>query len=167
LVALPFALRDYAGVDTARHGYICPPVLLAALAVMVPLVVIAEKRRLQQIFLSAVTGIGLAEPGLALFYDALAAVVILLLFFVAFNVLEALLPSLIAKFAPRRQDGHRDGRLFHLAVPQRLRRRSARRTRLRQGRPRRDIRLPRPRGRLLVGLGAHHGAAALPQSVTI
>jgi MFS family permease len=106
-VALPFALRDFAGVEIARHGYIYLPVLLAALAVMVPLVVIAEKRRrLKQVFLSAVAGIALAELGLALFYDSLAAVVILLLlFFVAFNVLEALLPSLIAKFAPADKKG--------------------------------------------------------------
>jgi predicted MFS family arabinose efflux permease len=106
-VALPFALRDSAGVDTARHGYVYLPLLLAALAVMVPLVVVAEKRRrLKQVFLSAVAGIALAELGLALFYDSLAMIVVLLLvFFVAFNVLEALLPSLIAKFTPADKKG--------------------------------------------------------------
>ena len=106
-VALPFALRDFAGVETARHGWVYLPLLLAALAVMVPLVVIAEKRRrLKQVFLAAVAGIGLAELGLALFHDSLAAIVLLLLvFFIAFNVLEALLPSLIAKFAPADKKG--------------------------------------------------------------
>ncbi|MCC6303259.1 MAG: MFS transporter, partial [Gammaproteobacteria bacterium] len=100
-VALPFALRDFAGVDTSHHGYVYLPVLLIALVVMVPLVVVAEKRRrLKEVFLSAVAGIALAEFGLAFFHHSLAAIVaLLLLFFCAFNVLEALLPSLIAKFA--------------------------------------------------------------------
>lgn len=106
-VALPFALRDYAHVATARHGYVYLPVLLVALAAMVPLVVVAEKRRrLKEVFLAAVAGIALAELGLAFFHHSLVAIVVLLLlFFIAFNVLEALLPSLIAKFAPADKKG--------------------------------------------------------------
>jgi MFS family permease len=106
-VALPFALRDYARLDTAHHGYVYLPVLLVALALMVPLVIVAEKRRrLKEVFLAAVAGIALAEFGLALFHQGLAAIVAsLLLFFIAFNVLEALLPSLIAKFAPADKKG--------------------------------------------------------------
>lgn len=106
-VALPFALRDFAGVDTSHHGYVYLPVLLVALIVMIPLVVVAEKRRrLKEVFLSAIAGIALAEFGLAFFHHSLAAIVaLLLLFFCAFNVLEALLPSLIAKFAPADKKG--------------------------------------------------------------
>ncbi|MBK9131461.1 MAG: MFS transporter [Gammaproteobacteria bacterium] len=106
-VALPFALRDFAGVETAHHGYVYLPVLLVALVVMVPLVVVAEKRRrLKEVFLSAIAGVALAELGLAFFHVSLVAIVaLLLLFFCAFNVLEALLPSLIAKFAPADKKG--------------------------------------------------------------
>jgi len=74
---------------------------------MVPLVVVAEKRRrLKEVFLAAVAGIALAEFGLAFFHHSLVAIIVLLLlFFIAFNVLEALLPSLIAKFAPADKKG--------------------------------------------------------------
>ncbi len=106
-VALPFALRDEAGIAAAHHGYVYLPVLLLSLALMIPLVVIAEKRRrIKQVFLLAVLLTVLAELGLALFHGSLVMVVLcLLLFFMAFNVLEALLPSLIAKFAPADKKG--------------------------------------------------------------
>ncbi|HHH36741.1 MAG TPA: MFS transporter [Gammaproteobacteria bacterium] len=106
-VALPFALRDEAGIAASHHGYVYLPVLLLSLALMVPLVVIAEKRRrIKQVFLLAVLLTAAAELGLALFHHSLVMVVLcLLLFFMAFNVLEALLPSLIAKFAPADKKG--------------------------------------------------------------
>ena len=106
-VALPFALRDHAGIETALHGYIYLPVLLFSLVLMVPLVIIAEKhRKLKPVFLAAIALIGVAELDLMLFHDSLTAIVLaLLVFFIAFNVLEALLPSLIVKYAPPEKKG--------------------------------------------------------------
>jgi predicted MFS family arabinose efflux permease len=101
-VALPFALRDFAGLDAARHSLVYLPVLLASLVLMMPLVIVAEKRRrLKEVFLAAILILALAEAGLLFLSASLAGIVaMLVLFFVAFNVLEALLPSLLAKFAP-------------------------------------------------------------------
>ncbi len=106
-VALPFALRDFAGLETARHSLVYLPVLLVSLALMVPLVVIAEKhRRLKEVFLTAILMLAAAEAGLIFLSASVAGIVLmLLLFFIAFNVLEALLPSLLAKFAPADRKG--------------------------------------------------------------
>ncbi len=106
-VALPFALRDEAGLVADRHGMVYLPVLLASLALMVPLVVVAEKRRcLKTMFLLAVGSIAVALLGMALYSDRLWVLVGgLLVFFLCFNVLEALLPSLVAKFAPADKKG--------------------------------------------------------------
>lgn len=106
-LALPFALRDGAGLDAAHHGYVYLPVLLVSLAAMIPLVVLAEKRRrIKQVFIGAILSVAVAELGLTQLYHHTAGIVtMLLLFFVAFNVLEALLPSLIAKFAPADKKG--------------------------------------------------------------
>ncbi len=106
-VVLPFALRDYAGIATVHHGYLYLPVLLVSLALMVPLVIVAEKRRrIKTIFLTAILLLGVSELGLLLFFRHVSGIVIsLLLFFIAFNVLEALLPSLIVKYAPAEMKG--------------------------------------------------------------
>ncbi len=106
-VALPFALRDEAGIAANSHGYVYLPILLLSLVLMVPLVIVAEKRRrIKQVFLLAVLLTAVAQLGLMLLHQSLAAVVLfLLVFFMAFNVLEALLPSLIAKFAPADKKG--------------------------------------------------------------
>jgi MFS family permease len=53
------------------------------------------------VFLGAVVVLGLAEFGLYLIFPTLASVVVLLIvFFTAFNLLEAMLPSLVSRVAP-------------------------------------------------------------------
>jgi predicted MFS family arabinose efflux permease len=106
-VALPIALRDDAGLASARHSLVYLPVLLASLAAMIPFVLLAEKRRrLKQVFVAAILAIAASQLVLCLFYRSLAGIVVaLLIFFVAFNLLEALLPSLLAKFAPGDKKG--------------------------------------------------------------
>lgn len=106
-VVLPFALRDNAGLPGVDHWQVYLPVLLLSLFIMVPLVVIAEKyRRIKQVFTAAIACLAVAQLGLFLFYDSLMGIFLtLLLFFLAFNVLEALLPSLVAKFSPADRKG--------------------------------------------------------------
>lgn len=98
-VALPFALRDYADLETANHWWIYLPVLLIALVVMIPFVVVAEKRRrMKQVMTGAVLILAVAEFLLLLdHYSVFSIGLALLLFFIAFNVLEATLPSMIVK----------------------------------------------------------------------
>jgi len=106
-VVLPFALRDYADIAVADHWHVYLPVLLISMLVMVPLVVLAEKyRHIKQVYVGAIVLVALGQFGLSMFYDSLIGVFLtLLLYFLAFNVLEALLPSLIAKFAPADKKG--------------------------------------------------------------
>jgi MFS family permease len=100
-VAVPLALRD-AGLPSDRHWEVYLPVLLLSMAVMVPFIVIAEKhRRLKPVFIGAILALASTEFGLLNRHDAvLEMTVLILVFFSAFNLLEATLPSLIAKMAP-------------------------------------------------------------------
>ncbi|MFQ5469832.1 MAG: MFS transporter [Gammaproteobacteria bacterium] len=106
-VVLPFALRDYASIQTAHHWYIYLPVLLISLIAMVPLVILAEKnQKMKQVYLAAILTLVIAQFAFAgLYQSAMGLVVALLIFFLAFNVLEALLPSLIVKYASADKKG--------------------------------------------------------------
>ena len=100
-VAVPLALRD-AGLSSDRHWEVYLPVLLLSMVAIVPFIVIAEKhRRLKAVFLGAIATLVLTEFGLLQLHDsALEIAALMLVFFSAFNLLEATLPSLIAKMAP-------------------------------------------------------------------
>lgn len=106
-VALPHALRDYAGLAAPHHWYVYLPVMLLAMGLMVPFIIRAErKRRMKPIFISSILVASLAQWGIFWFYDSLPALVALLIvFFTAFNVLEASMPSLVAKIAPNTRKG--------------------------------------------------------------
>lgn len=100
-VVLPLAMRDFAHLPSVHHWYVYLPVMVVSMGLMVPFVIIAEKkRRMKQVFGAAVMTMGIAEVGFLLLYHSLTGIVFaLFLFFIAFNVLEATLPSLIAKIA--------------------------------------------------------------------
>jgi MFS family permease len=106
-VVVPLALRDDAHLPTGQHWVVYLVVMLIALAVMVPFVIIAEKRRkMKQVFVAAIAVLILAEVVFMAEYRHLAGLITgLLLFFIAFNLLEATLPSLIAKMAPPDKKG--------------------------------------------------------------
>ena len=70
---------------------------------MAPLVVMAEKKqRMKSLFLSAIVLLVFAQIGFVFLlpFGLLTMGILLVIFFTAFNFLEAALPSLIAKFAP-------------------------------------------------------------------
>lgn len=106
-VALPLALRDEAGLPSPQHWYVYLPVLVLSVAAMVPFIIIAERqRRMKQVFLGAIVALGLSEFGLAWFHGELIGIVLMLfVFYTAFNLLEANLPSLISKMAPPESKG--------------------------------------------------------------
>ncbi|MDX1505596.1 MAG: MFS transporter [Spongiibacter sp.] len=81
------------------HWKVYLPVMAAAFVLMVPFMVVAEKRGLQVVMLRiALVLMALAFTGAALVPTTLFAVVaVLLLFFTAFNYLEASLPSLLSR----------------------------------------------------------------------
>lgn len=101
-VVMPLILRDHMALEPARHWLLYLPVMLLSVAGMVPLIIIGERGgKLKQVFVLSIAGLGLAEALFAVVgthFWLLAAG--LLLFFIAFNVLEASLPSLVSKVAP-------------------------------------------------------------------
>ncbi|WP_280568723.1 MFS transporter [Chromohalobacter sp. 296-RDG] len=100
-VVVPFRLEAL-GIAPAHHGWVYLPIMALAFVAMVPLVIVAEKyRKMKPIFIGAVAWLTLCLAGLVEFSDGRWALFSLLWgFFVAFNLLEATLPSMISKLAP-------------------------------------------------------------------
>ena len=101
-VVLPPLLRDNLHLPAAQHLWLYLPTVLLSIAAMVPLIVYAERRaRLKQVFVAMV---GLLTGGLLVLLEgshALWGVAAgLLAFLIAFNVLEATLPSMMSRLAP-------------------------------------------------------------------
>ncbi|EEF79812.1 MFS transporter [Methylophaga thiooxydans] len=105
--ALPLALQNGAGLDKSQHALIYLPILLVAFITMVPFIIIAEKKRkMKAVFIGAIATLGIAELGWALMPNSLVAILFSLwLFFTAFNILEASLPSLMSKLSPLENKG--------------------------------------------------------------
>ena len=101
-VVVPFALRDFAQLSVDEHWQVYLPVLLIAMVVMVPFIIVAEKRRrIKQIMSGAIVVLAISEFLLLIDHESTSSIFFaLLLFFIAFNVLEASLPSLVAKTSP-------------------------------------------------------------------
>jgi MFS family permease len=100
-LAVPLVLRDL-GLPLVRHSMLYLPVMLGSILAMVPFIILAERRGLmKQVFLGAVATLAVAQLALGLFADQFWGFVAgLALFFTAFNLLEATLPSLVSKVAP-------------------------------------------------------------------
>ncbi len=101
-VVLPHALVDHGGLDAAAHWKVYLPAVLVSFAIMVPAIIAAERKdKMRPIFLAAVGLLVVVQGGLYLLHESLWVLALwLLLFFVAFNVLEATLPSLVSRTAP-------------------------------------------------------------------
>lgn len=106
-VVMPLVLRDRAGLPASEHWMVYLLVLVFSIALMVPFVIFAEKRGwMKQVFAGAVLTLACTQVALYELDHTLAAVVVLLLvFFTAFNVLEATLPSLVSRLAPADKKG--------------------------------------------------------------
>lgn len=100
-IQIPFILQAD-GLESAAHWKVYLPVMLTAFALMVPPIIVAETRgKMKAVFMGAVALAVLAQILLIFMHHTLWGVAgALLLFFTAFNVLEATLPSLISKVAP-------------------------------------------------------------------
>ncbi|HEX6691938.1 MAG TPA: MFS transporter [Burkholderiales bacterium] len=91
-----------AGLALEEHWKLYLPVVLASFVLMVPAILYADRRnRSKPVLLGAVALLLGAEALLGALDAGLAGLAALMLaFFVAFNVLEALLPSLVSRLAP-------------------------------------------------------------------
>jgi len=95
------------GLALPQHWKLYLPVVLASFAAMVPAILYADRRNGAKPVLLASVGLLLAvEAALMLVPHSVAAIGLLMFgFFVAFNVLEAMLPSLVSRVAPAQGRG--------------------------------------------------------------
>ena len=108
-MALP-ALLVSAGLAKSSHGHIYLPAVAASLVVMGGVLFPLERRgRLRAAFLIAVALIGAVQLALWALADAKPGLwtlgLLLFVFFIGFNTLEATLPSLVSRLAPAHARG--------------------------------------------------------------
>ncbi|HTT40012.1 MAG TPA: MFS transporter [Burkholderiales bacterium] len=105
-VVVPFQLRS-AGLAAGSHWKVYLAVMVGSILLMLPLMVLAERRGWQKlVFVAAVGVLFTGQLGLA----ACSATVLgitgsLLVFFAGLNLLEAMLPSLVSRAAPAGSKG--------------------------------------------------------------
>jgi predicted MFS family arabinose efflux permease len=106
-VVVPFAISKASTLNVNQHWFIYLPVLLVSFALMVPAIIYAEKQaKMKQVFVAAVATMLFAQVLFALSIDYFWGIVFsLTVYFVAFNLLEASLPSIISKMAPAAAKG--------------------------------------------------------------
>jgi MFS family permease len=96
-----------AGLPLASHWKVYLPVVLASFVVMLPAVLHADRRNAgRSVMLGAIALLAVAEAGFAFSGPRVAVIAgLLFAFFAAFNVLEALIPSLVSRLAPAHARG--------------------------------------------------------------
>lgn len=100
-LVVPLTLRQ-AGMAAENHWQVYLPVLVLSVILIIPVIIYAEKKaKLKPVFAAAIAALLIGQLLLAISTDSLwGTAVALLVFFTAFNLLEASLPSLISKIAP-------------------------------------------------------------------
>jgi MFS family permease len=106
-IVVPLALTHVLALSNSQQTYIYLAALIFSYLFAIPLIIAGEKKRiLKKIFISSVAMLALTQFVLFMMNGSLTVILAaMLLFFVAFTVLEASLPSLISKLAPIRTKG--------------------------------------------------------------
>jgi len=110
-VVFPLVLQQSLLVAEKLHWRTYLPVFALSVLFLPPMIIVAEKlRKAQGVFLLAIGMLVVAEIGLALSVSYLSAsylsaFMMLVLFFGAFNFLEAMLPASVARIAPADMKG--------------------------------------------------------------
>lgn len=105
-VVVPFGLRS-AGLPASEHWTVYLPVMAASFVMMVPLIAYSERNhRHREAFVTAI-GLLLVSVAVMMALERSVANLFsgLLIFFFAFNFLEASLPSLVSRVAPAHAKG--------------------------------------------------------------
>ena len=100
-LVVPLNLRE-AGIAIDQHWKIYLPVLFFSMLLIIPAIIFGEKKaKLKQVFVAAIALLLCGQIALAMTAGSIWGIAFaLLIFFMAFNLLEASLPSLISKIAP-------------------------------------------------------------------
>ncbi len=106
-VVVPSLLARTGGLDLGALWHVYLPVILLSFVCMVPVIFVAEKHRAHRAALrAAVAGLALVCALLPLAAQSFLPLTLALTgFFVAFNILEALQPSLVSRVAPQQYKG--------------------------------------------------------------
>ena len=98
---LPLIFRDQIGLVSAEHWKIYLPVFALSFIAAVPLIIIAEKyQKIKQILMGTVLLLAISQLFMAFSLEQNWGLIFwFLAFFVSFNFLEAIQPSLVAKYA--------------------------------------------------------------------
>jgi len=101
-VVVPAALVQSGGLPLPEHWKVYLPAVLGSFVLMLPAIMFAERRgRIRLVFGGAILLLLLVQAGLYSYSTGVYPIGgWLLLFFVAFNILEAMQPSLISRIAP-------------------------------------------------------------------
>ncbi len=106
-VVVPLALAEASELTVNEHWKVYLPVLLGSFILMVPAIIYAEKKsKVKPVFIGAILLMLIAQLVFAYSIHIFSGIVLSLsLYFIAFNVLEATLPSIISKIAPAAAKG--------------------------------------------------------------
>lgn len=106
-VVVPTLLVERGALAVADHWKVYLPVIAASFVLMVPPLLAAERHgRSRRLFLGSIALLGAAQLWLTGWATGLGSIALgLLAFFVAFNLLEAAIPSLVTRVAPGRARG--------------------------------------------------------------
>lgn len=106
-VVVPLILVHVAGLPVAEHWEVYLPVMAGSFIASIPAIIIAEARgKMKQVFSGAVGVLLISTVLMATLTRHFVGLVSgLFLFFLAFNLLEATLPSLVSKIAPAGSKG--------------------------------------------------------------
>ncbi len=106
-VAVPIILIQEMGLQTGEHWAVYVPALLISVILMVPLIILSAKKQLvQRIFFVAVCLLVVSQLLFLARPSGQAAITVcLLVFFWGFNLLEAMLPSLVSRLSPAASKG--------------------------------------------------------------
>jgi MFS family permease len=101
-VVVPPLLVSVGGLPAAQHWKVYLPAVLISFVVMVPAIIAAEKHgRMKAVFVGAILLLIAVQVGMATMGTGLYAIGFwLTIFFIGFNVLEAIQPSSISRLAP-------------------------------------------------------------------
>jgi predicted MFS family arabinose efflux permease len=110
-LAVPQIIAGAFRLSTAAEWKLYLPVLAGSVVLMLPAIAVAEARgRMKEVFLAAILVLVASLAALALArWQAVTVALALLAFFTAFNIMEAMLPSLITKTAPADAKGTATG----------------------------------------------------------
>ena len=105
-ISLPFLFLQM-GIAQEAQWKVYAPMVLFGMVLMVPVIIYGEKKRkLKQTLLFAIGMMVVAQILLATQHNVVMVMTAaLVIYAIAFNVLEAILPSMVAKFAPAEQRG--------------------------------------------------------------